>query len=400
VAFLTADENKENEKRVFELGADDYISKPFEADVLVHRVRNILERHPEANHFEAGLSTNKTGLSDRVVVVDDDSANLKVAERILSRNNMNVTTLSSGRELLEHIASNEIPDIILLDIKMPDMDGFETLKNLREREKELGIPDSIPVIFLTADESDASEATGLKLGAMDFIRKPFAAEVLTLRVRHLLELIRLQRDLHAEVERKTQEIEGLSLHVVHSLADAIDAKDAYTKGHSGRVADYSREIAKRFGYSAERQEEIYMMGLLHDVGKIGVPDEVINKPGKLTDEEFAKIKTHPGRGARILENIKEMPKLATGARWHHERYDGRGYPDGLAGENIPEEARIIAVADAYDAMTSHRSYRDVIPQEVVKGELEKGSGTQFDPQFAAIMLEIIKEDVDYKLREQ
>ncbi len=337
-------------------------------------------------------------MEERVVVVDDDAIILRNANTILSEAGFKVTCLKSGRLLLDYVEKNTI-DMLLLDIKMPELDGFETLKLLREWEKKTGRRE-IPVIFFTANDDCASETAGLSLGAMDFIRKPFAAEVLTLRVRHLLDLIRLQRDLHAEVERKTQEIEGLSLHVVHSLADAIDAKDAYTKGHSGRVADYSREIAKRFGYSAERQEEIYMMGLLHDVGKIGVPDEVINKPGKLTDEEFAKIKTHPGRGARILENIKEMPKLATGARWHHERYDGRGYPDGLAGENIPEEARIIAVADAYDAMTSHRSYRDVIPQEVVKGELEKGSGTQFDPKFAAIMLEIIKEDVDYKLREQ
>lgn len=337
-------------------------------------------------------------MEERVVVVDDDAIILRNANTILSEAGFKVTCLKSGRLLLDYVEKNTI-DMLLLDIKMPELDGFETLKLLREWEKKTERRE-IPVIFFTANDDCASETAGLSLGAMDFIRKPFAAEVLTLRVRHLLDLIRLQRDLHAEVERKTQEIEGLSLHVVHSLADAIDAKDAYTKGHSGRVADYSREIAKRFGYSAERQEEIYMMGLLHDVGKIGVPDEVINKPGKLTDEEFAKIKTHPGRGARILENIKEMPKLATGARWHHERYDGRGYPDGLAGENIPEEARIIAVADAYDAMTSHRSYRDVIPQEVVKGEFEKGSGTQFDPRFAAIMLEIIKEDVDYKLREQ
>ena len=246
-------------------------------------------------------------MEERVVVVDDDAIILRNANTILSEAGFKVTCLKSGRLLLDYVEKNTI-DMLLLDIKMPELDGFETLKLLREWEKKTERRE-IPVIFFTANDDCASETAGLSLGAMDFIRKPFAAEVLKLRVRHLLELIRLQRDLHAEVERKTQEIEGLSLHVVHSLADAIDAKDAYTKGHSGRVADYSREIAKRFGYSAERQEEIYMMGLLHDVGKIGVPDEVINKPGKLTDEEFAKIKTHPGRGAKILENIKEMPKL-------------------------------------------------------------------------------------------
>ncbi len=337
-------------------------------------------------------------MEEHVVVVDDDVIILKNANTVLSEAGFKVTCLKSGRLLLDYVAKNAI-DMLLLDIKMPDLDGFETMRLLRKWENENGKKE-IPVIFFTANDDCESETMGLSLGAMDFIRKPFVAEVLTLRVRHLLDLIRLQRDLHAEVERKTKEIEGLSLHVVHTLADAIDAKDAYTKGHSGRVAEYSREIAKRAGYSDEAQDEIYMMGLLHDVGKIGVPDAVINKPGKLTDEEFDKIKTHPGRGAKILENIEEMPKLAIGARWHHERYDGRGYPDGLSGENIPEEARIIAVADAYDAMTSNRSYRGVIPQDVVKGELEKGSGTQFDPSFAAIMLEIIKEDVDYKLHEQ
>lgn len=337
-------------------------------------------------------------MEERVVVVDDDAIILRSASTVLSDAGFKVTCLKSGRLLLDYVTKNSI-DMLLLDIKMPNLDGFETLQLLRKWEKENDRKE-IPVIFFTANDDCASETKGLSLGAMDFIRKPFVAEVLILRVRHLLDLIRLQRDLHAEVERKTKEIEGLSLHVVHTLADAIDAKDAYTKGHSGRVAEYAREIAKRAGYSYDRQEEIYMMGLLHDVGKIGVPDAVINKPGKLTDEEFEKIKTHPGRGAQILQNIEEMPKLAIGARWHHEHFDGRGYPDGLSGYDIPEEARIIAVADAYDAMTSNRSYRGIIPQDVVIGELEKGSGTQFDPQFAAIMLEIIKEDVDYKLHEQ
>lgn len=336
-------------------------------------------------------------MDERIVIVDDDAIILRNANTVLTGAGYKVTCLKSGRLLLDFAKKNDI-DLLLLDIKMPDLDGFETMKLLREWEgmNERG---EIPVIFFTANDDCESETAGLSLGAMDFIRKPFAAEVLVLRVNHLLELIRYQKDLHAEVERKTKEVEGMSLHVVHTLADAIDAKDAYTKGHSGRVADYAKEIARRAGFSVERQEEIYMMGLLHDVGKIGVPDAVINKPGRLTDEEYEIIKTHPGRGAQILDNIEEMPKLAIGARWHHERYDGKGYPDGLSGEDIPEEARIIAVADAYDAMTSNRSYRELIPQDVVKGELEKGSGTQFDPRFAAIMLEIIKEDVDYRLHE-
>lgn len=213
------------------------------------------------------------------------------------------------------------------------------------------------------------------------------------------ELLQLKEHLEDEVEIKTRENESLSLHVVKTLADAIDAKDTYTNGHSGRVATYSREIARRAGYSEKGQNEIFIMGLLHDVGKIGVPDAVINKPGKLTDEEFAEIKKHPGMGARILQNIEEMPKLATGAHWHHERYNGRGYPDGLSGTDIPEEARIIAVADAYDAMTSNRSYRRGMDQNVVREQIEKGKGSQFDPKFADIMIAMIDEDKDYSMRE-
>lgn len=188
-------------------------------------------------------------------------------------------------------------------------------------------------------------------------------------------------------------------HITATLSEAIDAKDKYTQGHSGRVAAYAKEIARRLGYSRERQDAVYMMGLLHDVGKIGVPDAVISKPGRLTDEEFALIKTHPKVGQKILNNIREMPTLSAGARWHHERYDGRGYPDGKAGEEIPEEARIIAVADSYDAMSSCRSYRKALPQEKVRSEIEKGAGSQFDPRIAKVMLEMIDEDKEYRMKD-
>ena len=333
---------------------------------------------------------------DWVVVVDDDVTNLRMAGMILSRQHMRVTALKSGRALLDYVRDNR-PDLILLDVRMPEMDGFETLRRLRQ---ETSSGQEIPVIFLTADENSESETKGLELGAMDFIKKPFVPEVLTLRVRHIIELVRLQRNLTDEVEVKTQENESLALRIVQTLAEAIDAKDTYTNGHSGRVAKYSREIALRYGYSRKRQDEIFMMGLLHDVGKIGVPDAVINKPARLTDEEYAQIKTHPVMGDRILKNIQERPKLAIGARWHHERYDGTGYPDGLSGDDIPEEVRIIAVADAYDAMTSRRSYRDILSQDIVRKEIQNGKGTQFDPAFADIMLTMIEEDKDYMLREK
>ncbi len=184
-----------------------------------------------------------------------------------------------------------------------------------------------------------------------------------------------------------------------ALATAIDAKDKYTHGHSTRVADYSLKIARASGKSDDECQKIYYAALLHDVGKIGVPDYIITKDGKLTDEEFGQIKLHPVHGNNILSRISEWPYLSIGAQYHHERYDGRGYPSGRKGEDIPEIARIIAVADAYDAMTSRRSYREPMPQQKVREEIYKGIGTQFDPQFARLMLNLIDTDTSYILQE-
>lgn len=205
--------------------------------------------------------------------------------------------------------------------------------------------------------------------------------------------------LTVEMDNYIDGIKNLSVEVMEALAHTIDAKDKYTNGHSVRVAKYSKMIAKRMGMSEEDQENIYYMGLLHDIGKIGVPNEIINKTSRLDDAEYEIIKTHPVLGSDILSEIKSMPELALGARWHHERYDGKGYPDKLKGENIPFFARIIAVADSYDAMTSNRSYRNYLPQDVVRGEIEKNLGTQFDPEVGKVMIEIIDEDKDYSLHE-
>ena len=334
---------------------------------------------------------------DWVVVVDDEEFNRKTVSRTLKKNDFIVTELSSGVELLDYVlVKGNKPDLILLDIMMPGTDGFETMERLQGAM--LG-QQHIPVIFLTGETGVEAEMKGLRMGAEDFIRKPIFADVLLHRVRRIIELERVHKSMALEIEERAHQCESLSHHVVQTLAEAIDAKDKYTNGHSDRVARYSREIAKRYGYSEKQQHDIHMMGLLHDVGKIGVPDAVINKPGRLTDEEYALIKVHPEIGERILKKVEEMPKLSIGARYHHERYDGKGYPDGLKGEEILEEARIIAVADAYDAMTSHRSYRDIMPQEKVREEIEKGKGTQFDPVFADIMLQMIDEDREYLMHE-
>ena len=185
-----------------------------------------------------------------------------------------------------------------------------------------------------------------------------------------------------------------------ALVNAIDAKDTYTQGHSVRVAEYAKKIAEYIGKTEEECEEIYFAGLLHDVGKIGVPGDIINKSGKLSNDEYEKIKTHAEKGGQILSSITEYPYLSIGARHHHERYDGKGYPDKLKGDDIPEIARILAVADAYDAMTSKRSYRDPIPQQKVREEIIKGVGSQFDPKFANVMQHLIDLDTEYQMKEK
>ena len=222
-----------------------------------------------------------------------------------------------------------------------------------------------------------------------------------LLMKTMKELEDLRQNLQQEVERQTERSERISLQALKTLAVTIDAKDKYTNGHSVRVAEYAREIVRRSGGTEKEQEEIYYIGLLHDIGKIGVPDDIINKASKLTDEEFKVIKTHPVIGAQILKNISmDIPGIEVGARWHHEKYAGGGYPEGLKGEQIPKVARIIGVADAYDAMTSKRSYRDVLPQHVVRKEFVEKSGIQFDPVYAKLMVEMIDEDADYRMKEK
>ncbi len=203
-------------------------------------------------------------------------------------------------------------------------------------------------------------------------------------------------------KQKTSEVvemKEMFVQITETLASAIDAKDEYTHGHSIRVAQYSQQIAEIAGLSEEDCEKVYFSALLHDVGKIGVPDWILNKQDKLTDEEFSVVKQHPVLGREILAHIRKLPYLTMGAKYHHERYDGQGYPEGLKATDIPVYARIIAVADAYDAMTSERSYRNPLPQNIVRGEIVKGSGRQFDPEFASIMTQIIDKDKFYKKKQ-
>ena len=380
-------------------GFSDYLTKPIDPakldDILIRYLPKEKVRFSKSGDGD-GKKTSalySRGEKPRIIMIDDEPLMHEAAKNILS-GSFSFEAFSDGKSGAEGAAKDHT-DLILLDVKMPGEDGFETMKRLKADDRT----SAIPVIFLTGDENRETEIEGLKAGAWDFVRKPFSPEVLKQRVEHTIELSRLQADLQNEVSIKTLKIEHLTEEIMLSLSKAVDAKDHYTNGHSERVAGYSVMLAKKMGMDENAQREIYSMGLLHDVGKIGVSEAILNKPARLTDEEFSEIKTHTVKGYEILKTITELPSLATGARWHHERYDGTGYPDGKQGEDIPIAARIICVADSYDAMSSTRSYSKPREQEKVRAEIVRCSGTQFDPIVAEKMVELIDEDPDYLMNE-
>ncbi len=322
-----------------------------------------------------------------ILIVDDNKTNLVMAKQELSAE-YSVTPVVSGAQALQFLEKKHT-DLILLDINMPEMDGRETMRRIRANEAW----SKIPIIFLTADSAPETEAQCLSDGADDFVAKPFVPNVMKSRISRVLELHELRNDLEAKLEEKTKQVELVTLNSIMAIAKAIEAKDTYTSGHSDRVASISVEIAKRLGWEEERVRDLNYMSLMHDIGKIGVPDAILNKPMPLRDDEWEILKRHSTVGGEILKNIRTIHNLYQGALYHHERYDGKGYPCGLAGENIPIEARIIAIADAYDAMTTNRAYRDKLAPEKVLAELEGARGTQLDSELVDVFLKMLREGI-------
>ncbi|MBE6910750.1 MAG: response regulator [Ruminococcaceae bacterium] len=394
---LTANAVTGSRERYLEVGFDDYLPKPVDGAALEELLIRCLPpekvHEPEAP-APAAPAAPVSAEKPLVLIVDDDALITSLAGSILGKI-CRVEACQDGAAAAQE-AQRLRPDLILLDINLGAMTGFDVLAALR-RDSATG---SIPVIFLTGDGDEETEITCFRRGAADFVRKPFVPEVLLQRTRRVIALDRLQRSLQSEVRRQSRRAQRLTKEMMLALSKTVDAKDHYTNGHSERVAAYSAEIARRMGKSAREQVHIYEMGLLHDVGKIGVSEEIINKTTRLTDEEFALIQRHTVIGSEILSQISEMPELAYGARSHHERFDGTGYPDGLKGRDIPEPARIIGLADAYDAMTSTRTYSTPKAQSVVRAEIVRCSGTQFDPEIAAVFLQMIDEDTDYRMNER
>lgn len=321
-----------------------------------------------------------------ILVVDDTPTNLSFVESVL-KDKYKLALAKSGERALKYLEKTQV-DLILLDIMMQGMDGFETYECIRK----LPMNQNTPVVFLTADINVENEIKGLHMGAVDFIRKPFVPEVMLNRIARVLQLEELMMDLEKKVEEKTKQIEQISFETIATIASMIEAKDSYTKGHSIRVSEYSARLAKKLGWEEEKIQNLKYIALLHDIGKVGIPDSVLNKPGKLTEIEYGIIKSHTTIGGDILREIETIPDVALGAKYHHERYDGKGYPEGLKGDEIPEVAKIICICDAYDAMSSRRVYREKLPVEAILKQFEEGKGTQFDAYYTDVFLELIKED--------
>src|SRR5687767_6912861 len=315
----------------------------------------------------------------KCLVVDDEPRLRRVLVRLLEGEGFTCSEAGSGTEALEKMGHDPVP-LVISDLRMPQMDGVGLLREILARW-----PDTA-VIMVTAVAEVESAVACLQMGALDYVAKPFHLDEVRARVSQALDKRRLlienrnyQQGLEERVEAQARRIEELFLEGVHALVYALEAKDAYTRGHSMRVANYSIEIARALGLDKDQIDTIALGAELHDVGKIGVSESVLHKAGKLSDPEYRHIMEHTVIGARILGPLmRDAPGALAIVRSHHERLDGTGFPDGLKGDVIPFEARLVSVADAFDAMTSVRPYRPSLSVKHAMRELDEGKGVQFD----------------------
>ena len=353
-----------------------------------------------------------------VLFVDDEANILKALKRLLRNEPFEVLTATCAEEALEHFRRYEI-QVVVSDQRMPEMSGADFLSRLRER-----YPDTIRMMLTGHTEMDTAVEAINRGEIFRLITKPWNDDDLKAALRQALDhcemkqeikrlnqvsreqnfkLQDMNRNLEAKVRERTQQLGQKNralrkgyIETIRALAEAVDAKDAYTRGHSERVAVYASRIARELNLEKTLIERVYFSGLLHDVGKIGIPDAIITKPARLTEDEYHEIKKHPEIGAKILEPVEMLSEIAPCVRHHHEWFDGstRGYPDRLRGEQIPLPSRIILVADTVEAMTSNRPYRKVLPLTVVIDELRKYSGRQFDPKVVDAFMRLLEQQGD------
>lgn len=320
------------------------------------------------------------GRKPRILVADDNAANVDLIKMQLKNSGYELESSCDGADTLEKVKSFH-PDLILLDLMMPVISGYDVCQTLKA-DKNFRF---IPIIVVTALQELEDKLKAIDLGADDFLIKPFNRLELATRIRSLLRLKAAYDDLDT------------SENILLSLAQAIEAKDIYTRGHSERVARYSRQLAKAIGLSEREQNLLWRGGLLHDIGKIGVSEAILHKPGPLTSEEMDHVRTHPLKGFEICCNLKSLAPGLTVIKNHHERVDGNGHPDRLEGEKIPLFARIASIADSFDAMTTNRPYRKAMhPEEALKVFEKERDWGQWDPRLLDEFMKLVRNGVGVK----
>jgi putative two-component system response regulator len=332
----------------------------------------------------------------RILIVDDTPANVILLQKILQMSGYkNIRTLTDSREVIQTYLAYK-PDLLLLDLRMPYMDGLEVLEKLGEIKGD----DYIPVIIITAQDDKETRLRGYQLGAKDYISKPIDNMEVLMRIRNMLE-IRLSHDelkdynkqLEEKVAERTREVSELQLELINRLLLAVEFRDDATGKHILRIGNYARELGRLIGMGDAECTKLFHASMMHDIGKIGIPDEILLKPGKLTEAEFERMKTHTVKGAEILVgsaseiiNIAEVIALT-----HHERWDGQGYPAGLKGEQIPLVGRITSLIDVFDVLLAKRPYKEAWEFGRVLQYIESEIGRQFDPYLARVFLNNIRQ---------
>lgn len=330
----------------------------------------------------------KTAHKATILLVDDIAENIDVLREIL-KHEYKLKVATGGQKALEIVAKGNRPDLILLDVMMPNVDGYQVCEALKSNYET----SQIPIIFVTAKGEVADEKKGFDLGAVDYITKPISPPRLLRRVRNHLNLYDQKRLLDDEVQAKTKTIEQTRTQVIQRLGVAAEYKDNETGLHIIRMSKYSELIAREKGLSDSEVNKILDAAPMHDIGKIGIPDRVLLKPGKLDAEEWDIMKQHPKIGVDILGDDKS--ELLTLAREiaisHHEKFDGSGYPNGLSGQDIPLSGRIVAIADVFDALTTERPYKKAWPLEKALNLLKEESGSHFDPELVECFMRRLPE---------
>jgi putative nucleotidyltransferase with HDIG domain len=331
----------------------------------------------------------------KIIAVDDESGIIDSLSVFLKSTEYDFVGVTDPVEAIEKVREEHF-DLMLLDFMMTPLHGDEVVEKIREFNKELYI------LLLTGHKDLAPPLETIKrLDIQGYCEKSDKFDQLLLLIESGIKSIKQMYEIkriNEELAETNEKLEQAYLEMIQTLRSTVEAKDPYTRGHSDRVSEFSVLIGEKVGISEEDMKTLRIGGLFHDIGKIGITDKILLKTSKLTDEEYSEIKNHPSIGAHILGAASIFKDIIPIVKHHHEKFDGRGYPSGLKGEEIPYLARITAIADTFDAMTSRRSYRDALDLQIVIDEIERGKGTQFDPQLADIFLDILQNDFD-KIKE-